>query len=152
MVCRERAGYEAFEAAVVFDHTVDAFDWVASGVVGCPVGGAVGVALVVVELVDLYGDHAVAAVLGVGYGGGGQVGSLFGAVGPDSSEVLFRRRWQRIGSSRSTSPDRSRVSASRGVRVRRKSPPGVGMMRVTRHVSDPLDGASPRWAVAARAM
>ena len=54
------------EAAVALDHPVDAFDGVASGVVGCPVGGAVSVALVVVQLVDLEGDHAVAAVFGVG--------------------------------------------------------------------------------------
>ena len=43
------------EAAVVFDHAVDAFDGVASGVVGCPLRGAVGVALVVVDLVDAEG-------------------------------------------------------------------------------------------------
>ena len=34
------------EAAVAFDHVVDAFDGVASGVVGCPLRGAVGVAFV----------------------------------------------------------------------------------------------------------
>ena len=50
----------------VFDHGVDSFDGVTSGVVGGPVGGSVGVALVVVELSDAEGDHAVAAVLGVG--------------------------------------------------------------------------------------
>ena len=54
-----------------------------SGVVGCPLRGAVGVALVVVDLVDAEGDHAVAAVFGVfgiGDGDDGLVGTL-GAVG-----------------------------------------------------------------------
>ena len=77
----ERAAGLFVEAAVVFDHGVDSFDGVASGVVGCPVGGSVGVALVVVELFDAEGDHSVAAVLGVGDGDGGLVG-VVGAVGP----------------------------------------------------------------------
>ena len=59
----EHAAGVLLEAAVVFDHAVDAFDGVTSGVVGCPVGGAVGVALVVVELVDAEGDHAVGLTL-----------------------------------------------------------------------------------------
>ena len=77
----ERAAGCFVEAAVVFDHGVDSFDGVASGVVGGPVGGSVGVALVVVELSDAEGDHAVAAVFGVGDGDGGLVG-VGGAVGP----------------------------------------------------------------------
>ena len=69
------------EAAVAFDHAVGAFYRVASGVGGCPLGGSVGVALVVVDLIDAECDHPVAAVFGVGYGDDGLVGGL-GAVGP----------------------------------------------------------------------
>ena len=57
------------------------FDGVASGVVGCPLRGAVGVALVVVEFVDTEGDHPVAAVFAVGDGGDGQGGAAVGPFG-----------------------------------------------------------------------
>lgn len=67
---RRRPGVEA---AVVFDHAVDAFDWVTAGVLGCPLRGSVGVALVVVELVDLEGDHAVITDDTPRLSGGGRV-------------------------------------------------------------------------------
>ena len=54
-------------------------------------------------------------------------------------------------SSGSTSPDRSRVLALRGFAFAEK-PLRCGMMRVSRHVSDPLEGASPRWTVAVLVM
>ena len=50
-----------------------------------------------------------------------------------------------------TSPDRSRVLAAWGCASAEK-PLRCGMMRVSRHVSDPLEGASPRWTVAALVM
>ena len=49
------------------------------------------------------------------------------------------------------SPDRSRVLALRGFAFAEK-PLRCGMMRVSRHVSDPLEGASPRWMVAVLVM
>ena len=49
------------------------------------------------------------------------------------------------------SPDRSRVLAAWGCASAEK-PLRCGMMRVSRHVSDPLEGASPRWTVAALVM
>ena len=75
------------EAAVVFDHAVDAFDGVASGVVGCPLRGAVGVALVVVDLVDLEGDHPVTAVFAVGHRGD----RLVGVYAPGEEPTVRRR-------------------------------------------------------------
>ena len=50
-----------------------------------------------------------------------------------------------------SSPDRSRVLALRGFAFAEK-PLRCGMMRVSRHVSDPLEGASPRWMVAVLVM
>ena len=50
-----------------------------------------------------------------------------------------------------TNPDRSRVLAAWGCASAEK-PLRCGMMRVSRHVSDPLEGASPRWTVAALVM
>ena len=52
---------------------------------------------------------------------------------------------------RGTNPDRSRVLAAWGCASAEK-PFRCGMMRVSRHVSDPLEGASPRWTVAALVM
>ena len=75
------------EAAVALDHAVDSFDGVASGVVGCPLRGAVGVALVVVDLVDAECDHAVAAVFGVGHRGD----RLVGVYAPGEEPTVRRR-------------------------------------------------------------
>ena len=75
------------EAAVALDHAVDAFDRVASGVVGCPLRGAVGVALVVVDLVDAEGDHPIAAVFAVGHRGD----RLVGVYAPGEEPTVRRR-------------------------------------------------------------
>ena len=104
---------------------VDSFDGVTSGVVGGPVGGSVGVALVVVELFDAEGDHAIAAVLGVGDGDGG-LAWVLGAVGPVGVAGLggghnAARAWLRLRfpsppaarTSRSMSPSRHRILGDR---------------------------------------
>ena len=52
---------------------------------------------------------------------------------------------------RTISPDRSRVLAAWGCASAEK-PLRCGMMRVAHDASDPLEGASPRWTVAALAM
>ena len=83
----EHAAGCSVEAAVVLDHAVDAFDGVAACVVGCPGGGAVGVSLMVVELFDAEGNHAVAAVFAVGDGRFGQLG-----VYAPGEEPTVRRR------------------------------------------------------------
>ena len=64
---------------------------------------------------------------------------------------LLRVASTAIASHTPTNPDRSRVLAAWGCASAEK-PFRCGMMRVSRHVSDPLEGASPRWTVAALVM